>query len=38
MKQRRLRMYSKSTRRSFRRNLRVVRYQVNLVLSGRMTF
>lgn len=35
MKRRHMRLYSKSTRRGFRRNLRAVRYQVNQYLQGR---
>ena len=35
MKRRHMRLYSKSTRRGFRRNLRVVQYQANQLLRGR---
>ncbi len=38
MRRRHLRMYSKSTRRGFRRNLAVVRYQVNELLRAQWTF
>jgi hypothetical protein len=34
MKTRRMRIYSKSARRGYRRNLRCVRYQANQMLKG----